>query len=49
MTDIIKYRQDLHQIPELGFNEYKTQEYILNIIKNYNCKIEIIKTGILCF
>lgn len=49
MTDIIKYRQDLHQIPELGFNEYKTQEYILNIIKNYNCRIKIIKTGILCF
>ena len=33
MTDIIKYRQDLHQIPELGFNEYKTQEYIIVKLK----------------
>lgn len=44
-----QYRIDLHQIPELGFEEKKTQEYILNHIKGYDCKIETIKTGILCF
>lgn len=44
-----QYRMDLHQIPELGFKEFKTQEYILNHLKGYDCKIEIINTGILCF
>ena len=39
-----QYRMDLHQIPELGFKEFKTQEYILNHLKGYDCKIEIINT-----
>ncbi|WP_432663921.1 amidohydrolase [Wukongibacter baidiensis] len=34
---IIKARRDLHQIPELGFKEYKTNEYITNFLK----KLEI--------
>ncbi|WP_027398780.1 M20 metallopeptidase family protein [Anaerovorax odorimutans] len=34
-----KYRRDLHKIPELGFEEYKTKAYILNILKEYNCEI----------
>ncbi|WP_163536662.1 N-acetyldiaminopimelate deacetylase [Gracilibacillus sp. YIM 98692] len=29
---LIKIRRELHQIPELGFQEYKTQKYLLNII-----------------
>ncbi|MBS1477352.1 MAG: hypothetical protein HP024_05385, partial [Acholeplasmatales bacterium] len=47
--NITKYREDLHQIPEIGFNEYKTQEYILKIVKNYDCSIQTVKTGVLCF
>ena len=31
---IIKARRDLHQIPELGFKEYKTNAYIINFLKN---------------
>ncbi len=49
MIDIIKIRRDLHQIPELGFKEFKTQKYILNILKNYCCSITLIKTGIIAF
>ena len=29
-----KYRRDLHKIPEIGFNEFKTKEYILSCIKS---------------
>lgn len=49
MIDIIKVRRDLHQIPELGFKELKTQKYLLNILKNYCCKITLVKTGIIAF
>lgn len=49
MIDLIKIRHDLHQIPELGFEEFSTQEYILNIISKYRCKIKTIGTGIIAF
>ena len=39
-----KYRKDLHQIPELGFEEYKTKEYLLNVLEEYNCEITEINT-----
>lgn len=32
MNSLIQIRRDLHQIPELGFQEYKTQAYILNYL-----------------
>ncbi|WP_297987625.1 N-acetyldiaminopimelate deacetylase [Anoxybacillus sp.] len=32
MSDFIRIRRDLHQIPELGFQEFKTQQYILNYL-----------------
>ena len=38
-----KYRRDLHQIPEIGFKEYETKEYILNNIKKE--KSQIIEIG----
>ena len=28
-----KWRQDLHQIPEIGLQEYKTSDYIKNQLK----------------
>lgn len=41
---IIKARRDLHQIPELGFKEYKTNAYIINFLKNLEID-EIAKTA----
>lgn len=32
LDPFIKIRRDLHLIPEIGLEEYKTQEYLLNII-----------------
>ena len=49
MIDIIKVRRDLHRIPELGFKEYKTQKYIYDIVKNYDCEIHMVKTGIIVY
>ncbi|MDP4105206.1 MAG: N-acetyldiaminopimelate deacetylase [Bacillota bacterium] len=33
MNPFVKIRRDLHQIPELGFQEYKTQAYIVNYLE----------------
>lgn len=32
--DVKKVRGDLHRIPEIGFKEFKTQEYILNYLRD---------------
>jgi N-acetyldiaminopimelate deacetylase len=32
MNPFVKIRRDLHQIPELGFQEYKTQAYLLTYL-----------------
>jgi N-acetyldiaminopimelate deacetylase len=34
MNPFIKIRRDLHQIPELGFQEFKTQAYLLTYIES---------------
>lgn len=34
LNEVIKYRRDLHQIPEVGFKEFKTQKYIINTLKS---------------
>ncbi len=45
-----KYRQDLHRIPELGFELYKTKAYIMDRLLKYNCEIiEVCNTGICAF
>ena len=36
---VASIRKDLHQIPELGRQEYKTKEYILNFVKDFKCEI----------
>jgi len=46
MIDLKKFRMDLHQIPELGFEEFKTQVYISYIAEKLNCTIHSIKTGV---
>ena len=49
MLDLFKIRRYLHKIPELGFEEFKTQKYLLNILKKFkNLKIHLFNfTGIL--
>ncbi|WP_139365202.1 N-acetyldiaminopimelate deacetylase [Litchfieldia alkalitelluris] len=45
----VKIRRELHQIPELGFQEYKTQAYLLNYIQSLpqeKIEIKTWKTGI---
>jgi N-acetyldiaminopimelate deacetylase len=49
MDSFIQVRRDLHKIPELGFQEYKTQKYLLAYLKNLpqeNLEIRTWKTGI---
>ncbi|KKI93858.1 N-acetyldiaminopimelate deacetylase [Bacillus sp. SA1-12] len=44
-----KIRRDLHRIPEIGFQEFKTQQYLLDVLRQLpEDRIEIItwKTGI---
>ena len=35
-NDLREIYQALHQIPELALQEFKTKDYLLNIIKNFN-------------
>ena len=49
VEELIKIRRDLHQIPELGYQEVKTQRYLLDKIKTLPqtfLTIETWKTGI---
>ncbi|MBM7645698.1 N-acetyldiaminopimelate deacetylase [Scopulibacillus daqui] len=48
--DLIETRRALHRIPELGFNEFKTQRFLLNKIKQMpqeHLEIRTWRTGIL--
>lgn len=36
--NIIKWRRDLHQIPEIGYLEYETTYYLYSQTKKLNCK-----------
>lgn len=51
MNETLKtYRRDLHRIPELGFDLYQTKEYLLKILRQYDCEItEVCHTGICAF
>jgi len=41
---------DLHQIPELGFEEFKTKAYLYEQIKDYHCRIhEVGETGLILY
>ena len=48
--EIIQFRRDLHQIPELGFYVYKTCAYVCNILGPLDCKVEkILQTGVIAY
>jgi N-acetyldiaminopimelate deacetylase len=50
MNSFIQIRRDLHQIPELGFQEYKTQAYLLAYIQSLpqeRISLKKWKTGLL--
>ena len=54
MLDLIQTRRDLHQIPEIGLEEFKTQAYLLNIIEKLTVgkdfvQIRTWRTGILVY
>ncbi|MBB6443676.1 N-acetyldiaminopimelate deacetylase [Bacillus benzoevorans] len=49
MNPFVKIRRELHQIPELGFQEFKTQAYLLNYIETLpqeRLEIKTWETGI---
>lgn len=49
MNPFVKIRRDLHQIPELGFKEFKTHAYLLSYIQGLpqeRIQIKTWKTGI---
>lgn len=49
MEDIVCYRRELHQIPELGFSLPKTQAYIMDRLKEFGLSPQAIsKTGVIC-
>ena len=43
MDTFVKIRRDLHQIPELGFREFKTQEYLLSYLQTLPQERMVIK------
>ena len=49
MTTIVEHRRALHKIPELGFQEFKTQAYLLDVLHSLpqqHLQIVTWKTGI---
>lgn len=50
IENLKKYRRELHKIPELGYEEFKTKEYILSVLKKYDCEItELCSTAICAY
>ncbi|WP_129600012.1 M20 metallopeptidase family protein [Anaerophilus nitritogenes] len=49
--EIIQIRRELHKIPEIGFDEYKTSEFIIQKLEEYGVEVykNIAKTGIIGF
>ena len=49
MSQVSMFRKDLHQIPELGFEEVKTQAYLLHHLEKLGCEITTVRTGIVAY
>ncbi|MCM3733577.1 M20 family metallopeptidase [Fictibacillus nanhaiensis] len=45
---IVEYRRHLHQYPELSFSEYKTAEFVANILEENNIEVlrNVAETGV---
>ncbi len=49
-SKVREYRRELHRIPELGFELYKTKAYILEQLHPYDCEIiEVCEIGVCAF
>ena len=47
MKNLVKYRRELHQIPEIGRKEYKTRDYLISTLTNMGYKpVVIFYTGV---
>lgn len=46
LEKVINHRRYLHMYPELGRNEFNTQQYILNCLKSYGYEISKVETGV---
>lgn len=42
LEEVTRYRRELHQIPEIGYSEVKTQEYLIEVLTKMGYKPEII-------
>ena len=54
MLDYLNIRRDLHQIPEIGLEEYKTHAYLMQVIDGLTAGLDFVeirtwRTGILVF
>lgn len=54
MLDLIQTRRDLHQIPEIGLEEFKTHAYLMQVLKELTAGKDFVEirtwnTGILVF
>ncbi len=50
MKNLLKYRRDLHQIPEIGRKEYQTRDYLISTLQNMGYTPNIIfNTGVFLF
>lgn len=50
MERLVMFHHDLHSIPEIGFSEYKTKEYILSVLSLLDCTIhEVGNCGIIAY
>lgn len=50
LADITKTRRDLHQIPEEGLKEFKTQKYIMDFLTSLGLEPKkVASTGVYCF
>lgn len=48
--ECVNFRRDLHQIPEVGFKEFKTQKYLKEKLESFGFKPEVVcQTGLIVF
>lgn len=47
--DVVRFRRELHTIPELGLTEFKTKEYLLRQLQSFGIKeiYPVIETGLI--